>query len=108
MSRGRPRITLGRSIQKASFNGKVWQPARENAGIPARRDGGMHQLRHHYASMLLRGIDIKRVQSYPGHHSAAITLGYYAHVIPDDDARSLREIQAALAGPSEAPQLRVV
>jgi prevent-host-death family protein len=54
------------------------------------------------------GIDIKRVQSYLGHHSAAITLGYYAHLIPDDEDRSLREIEAALAGPSDTPQLRVV
>jgi integrase len=53
--------TLGRTIHNAPFNGKVWASARDRAGIPASRDAGMHQLRHHYASMLLRGgIDLKR------------------------------------------------
>ena len=34
----------------------------------------MHQLRHHFASLLLRGgVDIKRVQEWLGPHSAAFT-----------------------------------
>jgi integrase len=33
----------------------------------------------HFASLLLRGgADIKRVQEWPGHHSAAFTLDIYS------------------------------
>ena len=87
----------GGAVNRASFNKKIWVPARRRAGIP---DGdedaaGMHQLRHHYASVLLRnGVDIKRVQSYLGHHSAAFTLDVYGHLMPDDEERSLRQIEA--------------
>ena len=89
----------GSAHNRSAFNTKMWVPARRAAGIP---DGdydaaGMHQLRHHYASALLRGgVDIKRVQSYLGHHSAAFTLDVYGHLMPDDEERSLREIEAAL------------
>ena len=62
---------------RAAFNRKVWLPARRAAGIPD-GDGdaaGMHQLRHHHASVLLRGgegaraVDLKRL-SASSHHSA--------------------------------------
>jgi site-specific recombinase XerD len=60
----------------------------------------MHQLRHHYASSLIRGgVDIKRVQSYLGHHSAAFTLDVYGHLMPNDEEASLRQIEAALGAP---------
>lgn len=92
------------ALIRPSFNGKVWIPARRRAGIPDGDDAaaGMHQLRHHYASALLRGgVDVKRVQSYLGHHSAAFTLDVYGHLMPDDEERSLRDVEAALAGPDE-------
>jgi integrase len=93
----------GGAVSKAVFNAKAWTPARRAAGIPDGRDSGMHQLRHHYASVLLRGgVDIKRVSAYLGHHSAAFTLSVYTHLMPDDEERSLREIETALTGPSVA------
>jgi len=62
----------------------------------------MHQLRHRFASGLLRGgVDIKRVQEYLGHHSAAFTLDVYGHLMPDDEEASLRQVEAAL-GASES------
>lgn len=88
----------GQACSRGSFNAKMWVPARRAAGIPAGDDAaGMHQLRHHYASVLLAGgVDIKRLQSYLGHHSAAFTLDVYGHLMPDDTERSLRQIEAAL------------
>jgi integrase len=89
----------GSALMRPTFNSKVWVPARRRAGIPDGDDdaAGMHQLRHRFASTLLRGgIDVKRVQSYMGHHSAAFTLDIYGHLMPDDEERSLREIEAAL------------
>lgn len=47
----------GSAISRSALNTKVWQPARRAAGISDSdtERGGMHQLRHHYASVLLAG-----------------------------------------------------
>ena len=59
---------------------------------------GMHQLRHHFASLLLRGrVDIKRVQEWLGHHSAAFTLDIYGHLMPKHHEASLRQVEAIFA-----------
>jgi integrase len=55
------------------------------------------QLRHHYASVLLAGgIDIRKLADYLGHHDPGFSLRVYAHLMPDDENRALRLIEAAL------------
>lgn len=45
-----------------------------------------HELRHTQATLLLaNGVDVKTVQTRLGHASASITLGWYAHAIPQND-----------------------
>jgi integrase len=57
----------------------------------------MHQLRHHYASILLAGgVDIRKLPEYLGHHDPGFTLRVYAHLMPDDEDRARRLIGAAL------------
>jgi len=106
---GRPRTFAlvftgdkGGPCNRAAFNSKTWVPARRRAGIPDRAEdeggAGMHQLRHHFASLLLRGgVDIKRVQEWLGRHSAAFTLDVYWHLMPDDHEASLRQVEAIFA-----------
>ena len=106
---GRPRTFAlvftgdkGGPCNRAAFNSKIWVPSRRRAGIPDRAEDeggvGMHQLRHHFASLLLRGgVDIKRVQAWLGHHSAAFTLDIYGHLMPDDHEASLRQVEAIFA-----------
>lgn len=106
---GRPRTFAlvftgdkGGPCNRAAFNSKIWVPARRRAGIPDRAEdeggAGMHQLRHHFASLLLRGgVDVKRVQGWLGHHSAAFTLDIYGHLMPDDHEASLRQVEAIFA-----------
>jgi integrase len=106
---GRPRTFAlvftgdkGGPCNRAAFNSKIWVPARRRARIPDRAEveggAGMHQLRHHFASLLLRGgVDIKRVQEWLGHHSAAFTLDIYGHLMPDDHEASLRQVEAIFA-----------
>ena len=106
---GRPRTEQllftgikGGAVAKDVFNRTAWRPARRGARIPEGREAGMHQLRHHYASVLLRGgIDVRRLSEYLGHHSPSITLNTYSHLIPDDEERSLREIEQALQAPAD-------
>jgi len=96
-------IKNGGALNHSTFNTTAWTPARNAAGIT---EGGLHQLRHLYASALLAGgVDIKALSEYLGHHDAAVTLRIYAHLMPSAEGRALRAIEAAFAeahGPSTA------
>lgn len=95
----------GHPLNHSTFNTMGWRPARLAAGLP---EGGVHQLRHYYASVLLAGgVDIKALSEYLGHHDPAVTLRIYAHLMPSAEGRALRAIEAAFAeaaddGPSTA------
>ena len=48
-----------------------------------------HDLRHYYASLLIRsGASVKVVQSRLGHASAKTTLDTYGHLFPDEEDRT--------------------
>lgn len=73
----------------------AWVITRKAAGLP---DTTFHALRHTFASTLLaNGISVKAVSKWLGHSDAAVTLGTYAHVMPDDDERG----RAVIAGAGE-------
>ncbi|MCZ6590334.1 MAG: site-specific integrase [Alphaproteobacteria bacterium] len=60
-----------------------------------------HTLRHIAASLIIeQGWQPKRVQTVMGHSSMAMTFDRYGHLFstPEDDKRSMREIQARLLG----------
>ncbi|WAL64467.1 site-specific integrase [Amycolatopsis cynarae] len=82
------------------FNQNVWKPAQQRVGMPSSRENGMHALRHYYASVLLdAGENIKAVSEYLGHHSATVTLNYYAHLLPTSETRTRAAIDAVLGVP---------
>jgi integrase len=93
----------GSALNHSTFNTTAWTPARNAAGMTA---GGLHQLRHYYASVLLAGgVDVKALSEYLGHHDPAITLRIYAHLMPSAEGRALRAVEAAFAeadGPGTA------
>ncbi len=89
---------LGRGIRRTAFSHHVWQPAVAAAG--ARRGTGFHDLRHYYASLLIRhGESVKTVQRRLGHATAAETLDTYAHLWPDSEDRTRAAIDAVLRPP---------
>ena len=91
-------VKNGGPVHHSTFNTTAWRPARNAAGIG---DGGLHQLRHLYASALLAGgVDIRALSEYLGHHDPAITLRIYAHLMPSAEGRALRAIEAAFASES--------
>lgn len=54
-----------------------------------------HDLRHFYASALIRqGADVKLVQARLGHKSAQTTIDIYGHLWPDSDERTRTAIDA--------------
>lgn len=80
------RTAAGEPWTRATFNRPVWNPARKRAGLPG---VGFHDLRHFYASALIRaGLSVKVVSERLGHANAAMTLNTYAHLWPDDEDRT--------------------
>jgi integrase len=73
---------LGKPVQRNSF-GHCWRAAVKAAGLP--QGTRFHDLRHFYASALIRaGLNVKVVQSRLGHATASETLETYSHLWPDD------------------------
>jgi integrase len=64
---------------------RSWRIVRDRVGMTNR----LHDLRHFYASGLIRaGCDVVTVQRALGHPSAAITLTTYSHLWPDANDRT--------------------
>jgi site-specific recombinase XerD len=58
----------------------------------------MHQLRHHYASVLLDGgVSIREFADFLGHADHAFTLRVYAHMMPNAPDRARTVVDAAHA-----------
>jgi len=56
-----------------------------------------HDLRHTHASQLLRaGVNPKIVAARLGHSNVAMTMNVYAHLLPGDQQRAVRALDAAL------------
>jgi integrase len=81
-------------VRRSSF-GDVWRAAVKAAGAPT--GTGIHQLRHYYASLLIRhGESVKVVQARLGHASASQTLDIYSHLWPDSDDRTRTAVDSVL------------
>jgi integrase len=88
----------GRPIRRTAF-GDVWRPAVKAAGAP--HGTGFHELRHYYASLLIRhGESVKVVQARLGHASASETLDTYSHLWPDSDDRTRTAVDSVLSADS--------
>jgi integrase len=85
---------LGRPLRRNRF-GEMWRPVA----------GGLHfhDLRHFYASLLIRhGESVKVVQARLGHASAAETLDTYSHLWPDSEDRTRAAVDGVLS-PAASP-----
>jgi integrase len=95
----------GNALRRTRFSREIWRPAVTAAHAP--RGTGFHELRHYYASLLIRhGESVKTVQRRLGHATAAETLDTYAHLWPDSDDRTRAAIDSALrpAPRAQAPR----
>ncbi len=67
--------------------------------------GDPHDLRHYFASVLIRsGASVKVVQARLGHSSAKTTLDVYGHLFADEEDRTRAAVDAEL-NPSSAPDV---
>jgi integrase len=84
----------GAPIQQHPF-AMVFETGRRKAGLPEWVTP--HDLRHYYASLLIRsGASIKVVQTRLGHASAKTTLDTYGHLFADEEDRTRRAVDDAL------------
>jgi integrase len=83
--------------------GHMWRKAAQRAGLP--QSATWHDLRHFYASVLIRaGESVKVVQERLGHASAAMTLDVYAHLWPSDEDRTRAAVATALEHLADFPR----
>jgi integrase len=73
------------------------------AGLPAGTTP--HDLRHHYASVLLaQGESVVAVAKRLGHENAALVLSTYGHLMPDSEDRTRRAVDLAWSCAPSVPQ----
>ena len=70
-------------------------------------DATPHDLRHYFASVLIRaGLSVKEIQRLLGHKSAVETLDTYGHLMGDEDDRSRAAIRRELGQVADFLRLR--
>lgn len=85
----------GQPLRRNRF-GELWRRARAKVGV---EHVTMHDLRHFYASLLIRhGESVKTVQARLGHASASETLDTYSHLWPDSEDRTRSAVEEVLGG----------
>jgi integrase len=90
----------GEPIRRTRFS-DIWRPA--VAAAQLKKGTVFHDLRHHYASLLIRhGESVKTVQARLGHASAKETLDTYAHIWPDSEDRTRAAVDELLGQPLSA------
>ncbi|MEV6503115.1 MOSC N-terminal beta barrel domain-containing protein [Streptomyces prunicolor] len=111
---------FGNAIAVNTWNTYTWKPALAKAGIiPPRAKGakkwqweaapkdGSHVLRHTYASIILEaGESVVTLARWLGHSSPAITLGYYAHFMPETGSKGRTAIDGLLGRQGDLHAIR--
>src|SRR6516162_751655 len=93
-------IVISSPTRTSGRAGIIPEPGKDNRGrarYATTRREGIHQLRHYYASVMLAGgVSIKELAEYLGHADPAVTLRYYAHMLPCSHDRPPRSHERAL------------
>ncbi len=88
----------GRPLLRNRFS-DTWRKSVRAAGLA--EGTGFHDLRHYYASLLIRhGESVKVIQLRLGHATASETLDTYGHLWPDSDDRTRQAVDAVLGAPT--------
>lgn len=93
----------GAPLRRNRFSEGVWQPAVRATDAPTGTH--FHDLRHFYASLLIRhGESVVVVQSRLGHASATETLDTYSHLWPDSEDRTRTAVDLVLGNLADQPR----
>lgn len=84
----------GRPYSHAHYGGQIFRAAVRAAGLP--KGTTSHDLRHHYASVLIHAREsVFAVAERLGHKNANLVLSTYGHLMPDSEERTRRAIDDA-------------
>jgi integrase len=84
----------GKPWRHEYYGSRIFAPAVRRTGLPAGTSS--HDLRHHYASVLLAaGESVVAVAERLGHENATLVLTTYGHLLPDSEDRTRRAIDQA-------------
>jgi len=87
---------VGRPLDGVNVLRRELHPLLRRAGLPVIR---FHDLRHTAATLLLsQGVNAKVVSEMLGHSDISITLGIYAHVLPDMQQHAAEAMNRILEG----------
>lgn len=90
----------GMQFRHSNFYGRFWKTAVAAAGLPG--ELRFHDLRHTYASLLVRaGVHVKEMSTLMGHASAQITLDRYSHMWEGAEIEVAARLDALRAGGEE-------
>lgn len=90
----------GQPIRRSTFSA-AWRKAVKSSRAPVGTT--FHDLRHYYASLLIRHSEsVKVVQKRLGHATAAETLDTYSHLWPDSEDRTREAIDEVLGIPADS------
>ena len=88
----------GDMLRRSNF-GTMWRRVTKSVDLEGLH---FHDLRHYYASLLIRhGESVKTVQARLGHANAAETRDTYSHLWPDSDDRTREAVDHVLGKPAE-------
>lgn len=94
---------FGQPYSHAYYGAQIFKRAVLRAGLPA--DVTPHDLRHHYASVLLAaGESVVAVAERLGHENATLVLSTYGHLMANSEDRTRRAIDDAWSGAPDVPR----
>lgn len=92
--------STGRPLWHEDYSVRVFKAAAERAKLPT--GTSTHDLRHHFASVLLAaGESVVAVAEHLGHDDATLVLTTYGHLMPDSEDRTRKAVDAAWKAVSE-------
>ena len=92
--RGGFTTTMGTPLGHVYYGHNLFRKAVVSAGLPEGTTS--HDLRHHFASLLLAaGESVIAVAERLGHDDASLVLSTYGHLMPDSEDRTRRAVDAA-------------
>jgi len=87
-------IRSGQPYSHVYYGSRIFPRAVQRAGLP--KGTTSHDLRHHYASVLLAGGEsVVAVAERLGHETAALVLKVYGHLVPGSEDRTRRAVDCA-------------
>jgi integrase len=91
--------STGNPYRHDYYGSRYFKAATLRAGLPAGTT--THDLRHHFASVLLAaGESVFAVAERLGHENATLVLTTYGHLMPDSEERTRRAVDEAWCAPS--------